>query len=153
MSVAFDSDDLMPALSVHQLGRDAHQVVRDLPGSGRVVPVSRNGEVVGVIVETSLPDLAARGLADRADRFVSVREFVRGNMSRHVGMVADEGEALVVWKWAQPTLIMLPYAEADAAGLFDDEGSARPGPDRSLTAEETSSGLRTSDRRRGRARA
>jgi hypothetical protein len=68
-------------------------------------------------------------------------------------MVADEGEALVVWKRAQPTLIMLPYAEAEAAGLFDDEGSERPGPDRSLTAEETSSGLRTSDRRQRRARA
>lgn len=143
---AHDADAAIAgAVSLHRLSREAHRVVRDLPGSGRVVPVSRNGEVVGVMVETSLSDVAGRGLASRADRFVSVRDFVRGNMSSHVGMVADGGEALVVWKRNRPTVLLIPLADAIAEGLLPraDDLADRSPPGRALSEAELTSGVET----------
>ncbi len=135
-------DAMQGPVSVRSLSRDASRWIRELPGSGRAIPVSRNGVIVGALVETSMEDLLARSLVDRHNDWVSVREFSRGNMSALVSTVADRHEPVVIRRRAQPVLMMVPAETAYAEGLLSvPQATARRSPGRKLDAEELASNV------------
>ena len=112
-----------PTVSLRELGQNANKIIQELKGSTTdqplIYPVSRHGEIIGVLMATDSADVTNRELWSEVDEFVSTRDFTRGNISGFVRPVVDSGATRVVTNRGTPTVIMLPVDAAIAEGLFE----------------------------------
>lgn len=112
-------------VSVTALAADAAGILRDVR-AGRVVPVSKHGEVVAVVRPIDERAAFELGFGELTAGMVTAHRWVRGDVSPHVARAAA-GETVFLTHQQRPVAALLPAsAWEEVATLRDPARLGRP---------------------------